>query len=144
MAISVSSGGGRRSGRFSGPSPLAEMNVVPLVDVVLVLLIIFMLTAHVMEFGLEIKVPTVKTTTESVEDLPVISIKSDGHLFLNENLVQIGNMADEIRKKFRGADQVYVSADENCLWGNMAQVYDALNQAKLGIKVVLKPEESNR
>ena len=50
----------------------------PLVDVVLVLLIIFMLTAHVMEFGLEVEVPKVKPVKENVQDLPVVSISRDG------------------------------------------------------------------
>ncbi len=72
-----SSSGGRR-GRFRGTSSLAEINIVPLVDVVLVLLIIFMLTAHVMEFGLEVEVPKVKPVKENVQDLPVISISKDG------------------------------------------------------------------
>ena len=53
---------------------MAEINIIPLVDVVLVLLIIFMLTAHVMEFGLEINVPKVNPKKQSVEDLPVVSL----------------------------------------------------------------------
>jgi biopolymer transport protein ExbD len=148
MAISVSNGGGSRGGfgrrRFGAHSAMAEMNVVPLVDVVLVLLIIFMLTAHVMEFGLEIKVPTVKSTKESNDDFPVISLKSNGRLYLNEAEITLSQIGPEVRRRFQGANQVFFSADENCLWGNMAQVYDALDQAKLGIKVVLKPEEDNR
>ena len=61
MGISLGSsmGNGRR-GRRGAASALAEINIIPLVDVVLVLLIIFMLTAHVMEFGLEVDVPKVK------------------------------------------------------------------------------------
>ena len=59
MAFSVGNGGSSGRGRFRGTTTLSEMNVVPLVDVVLVLLIIFMLTAHVMEFGLEVEVPKV-------------------------------------------------------------------------------------
>ena len=76
MAFSLgSSSGGIRRGRFRGTTTsLAEINIVPLVDVVLVLLIIFMLTAHVMEFGLEIEVPKVKPVKENVQDLPVVSI----------------------------------------------------------------------
>jgi biopolymer transport protein ExbD len=69
MAFSMNGGnlGGRR--RFRGMSTLSEMNVVPLVDVVLVLLIIFMLTAHVMEFGLEVEVPKVIQTRDSAQEL---------------------------------------------------------------------------
>ena len=50
-------GGGNRGRRFGDPSAMSEINIVPLVDVVLVLLIIFMITANVMDFGLDIKVP---------------------------------------------------------------------------------------
>ena len=75
MAFSgMGSGGGRGRGRWRSGGSLSEMNVVPLVDVVLVLLIIFMVTASAMEFGLEIDVPKVKTASRSVEDAPVVSI----------------------------------------------------------------------
>ena len=53
-------------------------------DVVLVLLIIFMLTAHVMEFGLEVEVPKVKPVKENVQDLPVIDIAKEGTSYLND------------------------------------------------------------
>ena len=76
--MNSSSGLGR--GRFRGNPALAEINIVPLVDVVLVLLIIFMLTAHVMEFGLQVEVPKVKPVKENVQDLPVVSISQRRHV----------------------------------------------------------------
>ena len=63
MAFSTN-GGGHRSGRRGNPA-IAEINVTPFVDVVLVLLIIFMLTAHVMEFGIEVDVPKVRPVKET-------------------------------------------------------------------------------
>ncbi|MBV9085414.1 MAG: biopolymer transporter ExbD, partial [Acidobacteriaceae bacterium] len=66
--------GGHRGRRFGGPSSMSEINVVPLVDVVLVLLVIFMITANVMEFGLDIQVPRVRRVQNTSEDLPVVSI----------------------------------------------------------------------
>src|SRR5580692_290985 len=93
MAFSGNSSSGLRRGRFSGPSTaLSEINVVPLVDVVLVLLIIFMLTAHVMEFGMEIDVPHVKNVSDTAEELPVVSISRDGKLLLNEKPVKNVNL----------------------------------------------------
>ena len=66
FSTSGSSGGLRGRRRFgASQGVLSEMNVVPLVDVVLVLLIIFMLTAHVMDYGLEVNVPKVKATKEN-------------------------------------------------------------------------------
>jgi biopolymer transport protein ExbD len=137
------SSGGRGGRRYSGSSSLAEINIVPLVDVVLVLLIIFMLTAHVMEFGLDINVPQVKQVQDTAEELPVISITRDGRLFLNEKPVNINSIPEEVNKKFKGAKGVYVMADRATVWDPIAQVISTLNEAKLPIKVVTKPQEFN-
>src|SRR5579872_3568987 len=123
MAFSMSNGsnGGRR-GRFRGTPSLAEINIVPLVDVVLVLLIIFMLTAHVMEFGLEVEVPKVKPVKENVQDLPVITITHDGTTYLNDKPVNINAMADAIHARYRSASAVYVRADRRTPWDPIASV----------------------
>jgi biopolymer transport protein ExbD len=147
MAFSINETNGQRGifgrRRFGGGQALAEMNIVPLVDVVLVLLIIFMLTAHVMEFGLEINVPEVKQVRDTAEELPVVNVTHDARLFLNERPVNINKLAGEIQRRFKGAKTVYLVADRATVWDPIAQVMSALNEAKLGIKVVVKPEESN-
>ena len=132
--------GRRRSGSSVGT--LADINIVPLVDVVLVLLIIFMLTAHVMEFGLEINVPEVKQVRDTAEELPVISITRDGRLFLNEKPVNINRIPAEVQARFKGTKTVYVMADRATVWDPIAQVINALNEAKMDIKVVAKPLDS--
>ena len=142
MAFSVgNSSGGIRRGRFRGTSSLSEINVVPLVDVVLVLLIIFMLTAHVMEFGLEIDVPKVKPVKENVQELPVVSIGRDGTSFLNDKPVNINVLADEIHKRFRNSSAVYVRADRRTPWDPIAQVVATLGEAKLAVNMVTQPED---
>ena len=142
MAFSVGrSNGGRGGRRFSGTSSLAEINIVPLVDVVLVLLIIFMLTAHVMEFGLEINVPEVKQVQDTNEEFPVVSVTRDGRLFLNERPVNINQIPEEVNKRFKGSKGVYVMADRATVWDPIAQVISTLNEAKLPIKMVTKPQE---
>jgi biopolymer transport protein ExbD len=142
VAFSVGrSNGGRGGRRFSGTSSLAEINIVPLVDVVLVLLIIFMLTAHVMEFGLEINVPEVKQVQDTSEEFPVVSVTRDGRLFLNERPVNINQIPEEVNKRFKGSKGVYVMADRATVWDPIAQVISTLNEAKLPIKVVTKPQE---
>jgi biopolymer transport protein ExbD len=143
MAFSLgSSSGGIRRGRFRGTTTsLAEINIVPLVDVVLVLLIIFMLTAHVMEFGLEIEVPKVKPVKENVQDLPVVSIDRSGNSFLNDRPVNINLMADEIRKRFKNASSVYVRADSRTPWDPIAQIVATLGDAKLAVNMVTQPED---
>src|ERR1700743_575913 len=79
MAMSVNDGGfGSRSRRRDASGTLSEINVTPFVDVVLVLLIIFMLTAHVMEFGIDVKVPEVKYVQNTNQDIPVVTIDKTG------------------------------------------------------------------
>lgn len=141
MAFSLSSPGGVGRGRFRGTSSLAEINIVPLVDVVLVLLIIFMLTAHVMEFGLQVEVPKVKPVKENVQDLPVISITKDGESYLNGRPVNINLLADEVRKRFHNATSVYLRADRRTPFDPIAQVIATLGESKLGVNIVTQPED---
>jgi biopolymer transport protein ExbD len=128
--------------RFRGTSTLSEINVVPLVDVVLVLLIIFMLTAHVMEFGLEVDVPKVKQTQETTKDFPVVTISRDGNSFLTEKPVNINLLGEEIHKRYPTAKSVYLRADKGATWDPIAQVISALGQSKLAVNVVTQPEDS--
>jgi biopolymer transport protein ExbD len=144
MAFSFGgSNGGMRGRRFGGgSSTLSEINVVPLVDVVLVLLIIFMLTAQAMDFGLEIKVPEVIQVKETAENLPVINITRDAKIFLGDKPVGIHSMADEIARRYKGAKAVYVRADKDTVWDPIAQVVSTLDVAKYDVKLVTKPIES--
>lgn len=131
------SGAGRRSRRAGGT--LSEMNVVPLVDVVLVLLIIFMLAANVMEFGLEVEVPKVNQVRNSTEELPVVSITKSGELYLNEQPVNIHKLSEECRRRFPGHTAVYVRADKATVWDPIAQVVSELGEAKLETRLVTQP-----
>jgi biopolymer transport protein ExbD len=142
MAFSLNHSGGLGRGRFrGGAGALAEINIVPLVDVVLVLLIIFMLTAHVMEFGLQIEVPKVKSVRESVRELPVVSISKEGTTYLNDKPVNINLLADSIHQRFHNATSVYVRADSRTPWDPIAQVVDKLGDAKLAVNMVTQPED---
>src|SRR5450631_2213178 len=118
MAFSTGrSGLGRGRRRFGGPAEaMAEINIVPLVDVVLVLLIIFMLTAHVMEFGMEVEVPKVKPVKEDVQDLPVINIDKEGESYLNDRPININLIASTIRQRYKKATSVYLRADRRTPW----------------------------
>lgn len=131
-----SNGSGRGRSRFRAGGTLSEMNVVPLVDVVLVLLIIFMLTASAFEFGLEIQVPKVSTTRTTTQELPVVSIDRSSKIYLNERPVNINRMGDEVKSRFKGAVEVYVKADKEVAWEIVAQVFDALGRAGLKVNAV--------
>src|SRR5215472_11596939 len=127
MAVSVN-GGNSGSRRRSGSS-LSEINVTPFVDVVLVLLIIFMLTAHVMEFGIEIDVPKVRAVRDTAQELPVVNLTKDGTLYLNKDMVQIDDLGKAIRQQFGGkVKAVYVRADKDTVFQPIAQVLDVLGQ----------------
>jgi biopolymer transport protein ExbD len=121
--------GRRRFGASYGS--LSEINVVPLVDVVLVLLIIFMLTAHVMDYGLEIEVPKTKITKENNEVLPVVTIDRSQKLQLNGKTVNLTDLPAQLARRFKGQKSVYVVADGSIRWDIMAQVLVALNDAHM-------------
>jgi biopolymer transport protein ExbD len=142
FSFSGSNGNGRGRRRFSGGvGTLSEINIVPLVDVVLVLLIIFMLTAHVMEFGLEINVPKTKEVRDTVEDLPVLSISRSGNLFLNDKKININQIASEVNRKFPDSKKVYVKADAAVVFDPVVQVISILGKNGLTPLIVTKPDE---
>jgi biopolymer transport protein ExbD len=145
MAFSFNgnSGGGRSGRRFGGPSAMSEINIVPLVDVVLVLLIIFMITANVMEFGLDIKVPEVKRVQSTAQDLPVVSISKSGESFLNDKPININLLSQGIHERFRTATAVYVRADKETPWDPIAQIVAELGEAKYEVRMVTAPIDSS-
>jgi biopolymer transport protein ExbD len=139
--VAFSFGAGDRGGRRRGLPTMAEINIIPLVDVVLVLLIIFMLTAHVMEFGLEVNVPKVKQVRDSAEELPVVSITKDANMQLNETPVMYHLLGEEVRKRFPTSKAVYVRADKETIWDPVAQVISVLGQAGFEVRVVTEPAD---
>jgi biopolymer transport protein ExbD len=145
MAFSVNGGGSRSRRGGRGGAPLAEINVTPFVDVVLVLLIIFMLTAHVMEYGLQVDVPKTRYVRESAPDLPVVSITKDGTTFVNDKPTNIHLLATAIQQRFAKAKAVYISADKETIYDTVAQVADELGHAGLQVNLVTQPiDETGR
>lgn len=144
MAFSAGNGnaGGARTprGRRSvAVGTLSEMNVVPLVDVVLVLLIIFMVTAQAMQSGLKIEVPQVKEVQDTVEDLPIVEITRNARIYLNDKETNINLLGSQIAKLNKKS--AYVRADKNVQWDIPVQVMAALREAHIGISVVLQQAE---
>ena len=130
----------RLSGRRD--ESMAEINITPFVDVVLVLLIIFMLTAHVMEFGVEVDVPKTKQVSETTKEMPVVNISTKGELFVNDqpaNINEIVKMLEPLLGKGRGA---YLRCDKNVPWEVPVQVMAELGRAKVQVNVVAQPLET--
>src|SRR3989442_14493789 len=142
MAITVNNGNSPGRRRFHGMSALSEINVTPFVDVVLVLLIIFMLTAHVMEFGIEVDVPRVRQVRESAQEMPVITITKDGIYTLNGQPVNINEIPASIQKRYGKTKGVYVRADRETIWEVIAQVVAELGAAGFQVNMVTQPEDS--
>ena len=142
MAFSFNGNGastGRRGRRGTGA--LSEINIVPLVDVVLVLLIIFMITAHVMEIGLEVDVPKVVQTRETTKDLPVVTLTRTGEVYLADKPANINQLGDLIRQRYPSAAEVYLRADKGTVWDPIAQVISALGEAKFKVNAVTQPAD---
>ncbi|WP_447974064.1 ExbD/TolR family protein [Nitrospira sp. Kam-Ns4a] len=117
---------------------LAEINVIPLVDVVLVLLIIFMVTAPMLYRGLDIKLPTSTSNTIKPEERLVLTIERDRKLYLDKDPVGIEQLEARLREaRLRNADvAVYLRADRDVPYGAVVQVMDGVKRAgieKLGM-----------
>jgi biopolymer transport protein ExbD len=142
MGIAVNGGnGGRRRGSSLGS--ISEINVTPFVDVMLVLLIIFMLTAHVMEFGLQVDVPKVKYSQDTAQDLPTVSITKDGSTYLNEKETNINDFKTAIPQRFGTAKAVFVKADKETTYDVIAQVIAELGAAGFQVNLVTQPEDNS-
>lgn len=144
MAISVGSesGGGRRGGRRGFGAPMAEINIIPLVDVVLVLLIIFMVTAHVMEFGLEINVPKVSQTRSAADELPVVSLDKGGEIYVGDKKANINLLGDAVKKRYPNAKAVYVRADKDTTVDPVFKTIAILGAAKYEVRLVTQPDDA--
>jgi biopolymer transport protein ExbD len=143
MAFSSMGGNGSRFSRRGGAS-IADINITPFVDVLLVLLIIFMLTAHVMEFGLQIEVPHTRYVKDTSQVMPVVSIQKDGETYLNETPINIHDLASTIRARFGDAKGVYVRADRQTIWDPIANVTAELGAAGFQVNMVTQPEDSTK
>jgi biopolymer transport protein ExbD len=142
MGMSLN-GGGSGSRRRGGGSALSEINVTPFVDVVLVLLIIFMLTAHVMEYGLEVDVPQVRYVQNTTQDMPVVTIDKTGdYTFANGIKVNINDLVATIHNRYPAAKGVYVQADKDAIWDLIAQVVAELGHGKFQVYMVTKAIEA--
>jgi biopolymer transport protein TolR len=120
---------------------LAEINVVPLVDVVLVLLIIFMLTAPIIQSGIEINVPKTKTVKSLTQERIVIQITGDQILYINDTPVNVNELEKRLKEKVKSPTQaIYLRADEEVPFGAIARVMDRAKQAGIeNISVVTQP-----
>src|SRR6202022_3336302 len=125
---------------------LADINITPLVDVVLVLLIIFMGTAPGLQSGIDGSVPKTGTGQEITEERMVITINKDQRVFLGNDAININEIGVKLRQKIRDPRNqfIFVRADENVPFGAFATVMDAVKGAGItNVSIVTQPLEQN-
>jgi biopolymer transport protein TolR len=136
MAISSNkgSGGGRRGSRRRGGKggPIAEINVTPMVDVMLVLLIIFMVAAPLMTVGVPVDLPQTKAKEMNAETQPItISVNKEGAIFLQEQPIQLDELVPKLQaiSKTGYEERIFVRGDMNAGYGTVMQVMASISAA---------------
>ncbi len=127
--------------RQTGTS-LSEINIVPFVDVMLVLLVIFMITAPILQSGIDVELPKTKTVKEITQARVVITIDRAQRVYLGDQPVNIHELGGRVRAQTADPQHqpVYVRCDESVPFGSFATVVDTLRQAGIqNISVVTEP-----
>jgi biopolymer transport protein TolR len=140
MAMNLSPGRRGRGRGGSGRAPMAEINVTPLVDVMLVLLIIFMVTAPLLVAGVPVKLPESHARALDQDKKPVtLTIDRQGQVFLDESPVSDDDLPQrmaELRQRLDPDAQLYLRADGGLDYARVMRVMGELNRAGLN-KVAL-------
>jgi biopolymer transport protein TolR len=124
-------------------SSLADINITPLVDVVLVLLVIFMITAPVLQSGIEVAVPKTRTVKEITEQRTVLTIDKDQQIFLGDTLINVHDLAAKLHSDDPSRQIIYLRADERVPFGAFASVMDAVKQAGItNISIITQPVDT--
>lgn len=127
-------------------SNLSEINVTPLVDVMLVLLIIFMVTAPMMQSGIEVNLPAAETRTNPSSGGLVLTVTKDRYIYMENQIINLFLLESRIKSYFVGKDKkvVFLKGDKDVPYGYMIDVMDILKKAGIetvGLIVDIKKEE---
>src|SRR6185436_3259742 len=128
-----------------GTAALGEINVTPLVDVVLVLLLVFMVTAPMMSRGVDVSLPVANQPQIEPEDRITVSVNSDGRVFIADKPVNLVLLEQTLQGMLQGrvSKVVYLRADERLRYGKVIEVVDKLKRAgveQIGFAYVLPAE----
>jgi biopolymer transport protein ExbD/biopolymer transport protein TolR len=127
--------------RQTGTS-LSEINIVPFVDVMLVLLIIFMITAPILQSGIEVNLPKTQTVKEISDERVVVTIDRGQLIYLGNDAVNIHDLGSKVRAQMRNpqTDAVFLRCDETVPFGTFATVVDTLRTSGIdNVSVVTEP-----
>jgi biopolymer transport protein TolR len=120
-------------------SAIAQINVTPLVDVMLVLLVIFMVTAPIIQQGVQVNLPQAQTNAiPGTEEPLIVTVAKTGKVYLNDNAVTLLELGGKLRaiKKLQADKQVYLRADQDARYGVVMKAIAEIKQAgieKLGM-----------
>lgn len=123
---------------------LSEINMVPFIDVVLVLLIIFMITAPILQSGIDVNVPKTKAAKQLTQFRMVVTIDRGQRVYLNDQPVNIHELGQAVLTKSHDPSHtsVYVRCDETVPFGSLATVMDTLKQSGItNLELVTQPLE---
>ena len=126
---------------------LSEINMVPFIDVMLVLLVIFMITAPILQSGIDVSVPKTKTVKELTEVRMVVTIDRSQNVFLNDKPINIHDLGPAIVKQSHDPQHraVYLRSDTSIPVGTFVTVLDALKQSGIqNVSVVTQPLDEHR
>jgi biopolymer transport protein TolR len=121
---------------------LSEINVIPLIDVMLVLLIIFMVTAPMLNTGIDVELPETKNVAEvNPEERIIISISRQGDIFYGPQAVNFATIPDLLKQDVKSPkDSIFLRADKDVKWNSIVSVIDMMRGAGFTeIKLVTKP-----
>jgi biopolymer transport protein ExbD/biopolymer transport protein TolR len=124
---------------------LAEINITPLVDVVLVLLVIFMITEPVLQSGIEVNVPKTRTVKVITEQRMVVTIDRDQNVYLNDQPVNVHDLPEKLHQASTDPahQSIYLRSDERVPFGAFAAVMDAVKQSGItNVSIVTQPMET--
>jgi biopolymer transport protein TolR len=138
---------GLRSSR--GTSVLGEINVTPLVDVVLVLLLVFMVTAPMMSRGVDVSLPVADQPQDDPEDRITVSVNAEGRVYVGDKPVNLVLLEQTLQGMLQGraAKVAYLRADERLRYGKVIEVVDKMKRAgveQIGFVYVLPSEKGKR
>jgi biopolymer transport protein TolR len=127
MAFNLDTGGdSRRIG-----TSMAEINIIPFVDVVLVLLLIFMLTAPMMYRGIDVNLPKAASRPTAVEERMILTVTKDRTLYLNDKPVSLATLETQLQDAFKARTDktLYLKADAGLAYGAVVETMDRLRRA---------------
>ena len=121
---------------------LADINIVPFVDIMLVLLVIFMITAPILQSGIEVDLPKTQTVKELSEPRLVVTINKSQLVYLGDSEVNVHELGKKVLSQMNNpkSDAVYLRCDEGVPFGTFATVIDTLRQSGIvNISIVTQP-----